>query len=96
MGDYPTVDRYFGQKEAFLSGKNYTETDWDGSDRVFELQEFNDRNFFVTFIYDPNGSGYEYTIFIGDKKIDIWIGVKNEEQKSESDELFGELIIEEL
>lgn len=96
MGDYPTLERYFGQKEAFSKAKDFTETYNEGRKKEFKLQNFNDRNFFVSFIFDPNGSGYEYTTFIGDIKIDVWIYVENEAQKAQSDTLFSKLRIEEL
>jgi len=96
MGDYPTLERYFGQKEAFSDRQNYTENYTSGYTKEFRLEKFNNRNFFVSFIADPNGSGFEYSTFIDDVKIDIWINVENRDQKTDSDELFKEIIIEEL
>ncbi len=87
MGDYPTLERYFGQKNAFNKGENYGK---------YELKKFNNRKFFVSFLFDPNGSGYEYTTFIGDTKIDIWTNVENRDQKDLSDKLFEKLVIKEI
>lgn len=95
FGDYPTLERYFGQKKAFSDGQNYIQNYKNDSAKKFKLQKFNNRNFFVSFLPDPNGSSYEYTTFIDDIKIDIWIAVEDEDQKTLSDELFKKLLIEE-
>lgn len=96
FGDYPTSERYLDQKKAFLGEQNYIQNYNNDSVKKFELQKFNNRSFFVSFLYDPNGSSYEYTTFIDDIKIDIWIAVENENQKALSDELFKKILIKEL
>ncbi|MFA7245428.1 MAG: hypothetical protein WC070_04625 [Candidatus Magasanikbacteria bacterium] len=96
MGDYPTVERYTGEKQALLAKKDYIQTYPDGQTKEFKLQQFNGQDFLVSFIFDPNGSVYEYTTFVGDTKIDIWVNVAKEDQKAQSDELFTKFIIKTL
>ena len=65
-GDYPTLERYFGQKKALRSGQSYEQ---------FTIQEFNNRNF-LTSSFRCEGdicTIEELTTFIGDTKIDIWM-----------------------
>ncbi|HAO52184.1 TPA: hypothetical protein DCQ85_01820 [Candidatus Magasanikbacteria bacterium] len=96
MGDYPTVERYTGEKQALLAKKDYTQTYPDGKTKEFKLQQFNGQSFLVSFTFDPNGSVYEYTTFVGDTKIDIWVKVAKEDQKAQSDELFTKFMIKTL
>jgi len=84
FGDYPTKERYLGQKTAFLAGEDYEN---------YKLETFNNRKYFVNFLGGAYGNTFEYTTFIGDTKIDIWIQAK-EDQKEESDTLMETFIIE--
>lgn len=86
FGDYPDLEKYFGQKEAFLKNVNYED---------YELIKFNDRNFLVS---DSECTGdicviREYTTFIDDTKIDIWITMIDESQREEADKLFSQFRI---
>ena len=95
-GDFPNTERYFGQKKALQDQRNYTQKFNNNYEKEFTLQKFNDPYFFVSFNGSPNGDIYEYSTFIDNVKIDIWIFVEDENQKSQSDALFSKLKIVEL
>lgn len=95
-GDFPTLERYFRQKQAFQSNQDYIENLEGGHTKQFELKNINNRNFFVTYNYSPNGSIYEYTTFVNDVKIDIWIYTEDESQETLSENLLKSLSIENL
>lgn len=81
FGDYPDLESYNGQKSAFDKEENYKE---------YELKKFGDRNYFVS-NSQCNGDSCvirEYTTFINDDKIDVWIAMDDETQTNEADALF--------
>jgi len=89
FGDYPDLKRYDGQKEAFLGLEDYED---------YKLRQFNDRYYFIS-SRDCHGDSCvirEYTTFIDNDKIDIWITMEDESQNEKSDELFSQLQITEV
>lgn len=81
FGDYPDLETYNGQKDAFGSGKNYEN---------YELKKFGDRNYFVS-NFECTGDSCvirEYTTFMDDTKIDIWITMEDDTQVDAADSLF--------
>lgn len=86
FGDYPDLERYNGQKNAFEVNADY---------QNYALKTFGDRKYFVS-NFACTGDGCtirEYTTFIGDKKIDIWITMENASQADASDALFKKFAI---
>lgn len=81
FGDYPDLERYNSQKNAF---KN--ETDY----KKYELKKFGDRNYFVSnFKCDGDSCVIrEYTTFIDDTKVDIWVTMADDTQAKVADSLF--------
>ena len=81
FGDFPNVERYIGQKNAFETNKEYLN---------YKLKKFNDRSYFTSnFKCDGDSCVIrEYATFIGSTKIDVWITMVNESQVIEADKLF--------
>jgi hypothetical protein len=83
VGDYPDLDRYNGQLQAYTEQKDYQD---------FHLRRFGDRYYFVS-EHPCQGDQCvirEYTTFIaGDIKVDVWIIMADESQADASDELFS-------
>jgi hypothetical protein len=81
FGDYPDLTRYNGQKNAFKTGKAYKE---------YELKKFNNRNYFVSNFKCIGARCVirEYTTFIGNTKIDMWITMADNTQINTADNLF--------
>jgi WD40 repeat protein len=87
FGDYPDLDRYRGQREALRMLTGYQD---------FELQSFNGRPFLVGDrpCYADDCVIREYTAFLGDVKLDIWIVMADESEIEGSDQLLTQLIIQ--
>jgi len=86
FGDYPDLNRYYGQREALKALQDYQD---------FMLQSFNGRHF-LTVNRPCHGDDCvirEYTTFLGDVKLDIWITMADESQTGQSDRLFAQLLI---
>ncbi len=81
FGDYPDLERYNSQKNAFNSGNNYGKS---------ELKKFGDRSYFVSNFKCSGDSCIirEYTTFVNDTKIDLWITMENDTQINAADSLF--------
>lgn len=86
FGDFPNIERYNGQKNAFEANKDYLK---------YKLKKFDDRYYFTSNFKCEGDSCVirEYTTFIGSTKIDVWITMANESQVIEADKLFGNLKI---
>jgi hypothetical protein len=89
-GDYPDLDRYHTQKEAFENMRSYDS---------YDLKRFGNRYYLTSTI--GCGGGYcnirEYTTFIDKIKIDIWILLDPSDVESQtelSDKLFKSFYIE--
>jgi hypothetical protein len=86
-GDYPDLARYQGQKAAFEQQTGY---------QHYDLQRFGDRYYFVS--NHPCVGDFcvirEYTTFLGETKVDVWIMMASTDQSLESDVLFSALRIE--
>jgi hypothetical protein len=87
FGDYPDLDRYYGQREALKALENYQD---------FVLESFNGRHFLTMNrpCYGDDCVIREYTTFLGDVKLDIWITMADESQIGQSDQLFTRLLIQ--
>lgn len=85
-GDYPNTDRYAGQKTAFANGQDYQD---------YKLKKIGDRNWFLS--TKPCTGDIcqmrEYTTFLGDTKVDVWIFMNDISEQSEADSLFTEFSI---
>jgi hypothetical protein len=81
MGDFPDVKRYDGQKYAFKKGEDYLN---------YKLTKINDHNYFTSNFKCEGDSCVirEYTTFIDDTKVDIWINMQNDSQIKLADQLF--------
>jgi hypothetical protein len=86
FGDYPDLERYNGQKNAFNSGNDYGK---------YEFKKFGDRNYFVSNFKCTGDSCVirEYTTFIDGNKIDTWITLMDDTQVNAADSLFKEFEI---
>jgi hypothetical protein len=86
FGDYPDLDRYYGQREALRTLESYQD---------FELGTFNDRFFLVANrpCYGDTCVIREYTTFLRDCKLDIWIVMADESEVGQSDQLLSQLVI---
>jgi len=86
FGDYPDITRYNEQKIAFNTEKNQKD---------YKLNKIGNRNYFVRNINCSGDSCIirEYTTFINDTKIDIWITMQAKSQETQADELIKELEI---
>ena len=85
-GDYPDLTRYFGQKDALKKLTDYHE-----SFQNYSLQKFGDAYYLVstTGCIGERCALREYTTYLNDIKVDIWIIMKDESQAGLSDELFS-------
>lgn len=86
FGDYPTNERYLGQKNAFINKEKYLE---------YELVNINDIYYFVS-NYRCMGDRCiirKYTTFVDDVKIDISISMEDNTQIVEADKLFEKFSI---
>ncbi len=87
FGDYPDLARYNGQKTAFLQKRNYGK---------YELDEINGRNWFVS-SHDCTGDTCvirEYTTFLEDTKLDVWIMMASDVEEHVADNIFTKFKIE--
>ncbi|PJC56182.1 hypothetical protein CO026_01740 [Candidatus Kaiserbacteria bacterium CG_4_9_14_0_2_um_filter_41_32] len=86
-GDYPDLARYSGQKTAFAQGKDY---------QNYKLQKFNTRNWFVSSFRCTGDSCVirEYTTFLGNTKVDVWIMMADSTEEKQADTLFVQFKIE--
>lgn len=86
-GDYPDLARYQGQKTAFQETVRYGH---------YDLRRFGDRYYFVS--NHPCVGDFcvirEYTTFLGETKVDVWIMMASADQSLEGDVLFSALWIE--
>ncbi|MFC1616394.1 hypothetical protein ACFL21_04585 [Patescibacteria group bacterium] len=88
FGDYPDLARYQEQKQAYTEGKDCED---------FKLKEFEGGPFFVS-NSDCEGDSCvirEYTTFLGDTKVDVWITMEDESQVQQADQLFEKFKITE-
>jgi len=105
FGDYPDLSRFDGQKNALQYRTNYIEKkahmlgDTAGQapySATYTYLTINGGPFLRSpYMGGPHGIGYEYTTFVGDTKIDIWIrpeGNTAETQKAR-DELISKINI---
>jgi hypothetical protein len=82
FGDYPDLERYRGQKAAFETSSNY---------QHYRLGRFGDRHYFVSH-HSCVGDRCvirEYTTFLGDTKVDVWVLMDDVSQLLQSDILFS-------
>lgn len=81
IGDYPNLERYNNQKEAFIKGDNYDK---------YKLKNINNRDYFVSNFKCIGDSCVirEYTTFINAIKVDIWITMEDMKQIEIADKLF--------
>ncbi len=83
--DFPDLERYNNQRKNLASKKDYGN---------YKLKTFNNRDYFVSTLPSCiDGCTREYTTFIDDVKIDIWISMEDETQARQADELFKKLKI---
>jgi hypothetical protein len=81
-GDYPTPERYEGEKAALSQHVDYG---------PFRLAAFGDREWLVTNHPCAGDSCAirEYTTFLGDTKVDVWVLMQDDAQADASDALFA-------
>jgi hypothetical protein len=87
FGDYPDLERYHGQREALDRLENY---------RDYALREVNGRYFLVTNrpCFGDSCLIREYTTFVRDIKIDVWLIMDSVSEVAESDQLLAQLVIQ--
>lgn len=80
FGDYPDLIRYDGQKKYFYKKEDY---------KNYIFKKIGNRNYFVSNIDSAGGGGVirEYTTFIDETKIDIWITMTDVSQADAADAL---------
>jgi hypothetical protein len=85
-GDYPDVARYIGQKDALEKLSDYHEPFQN-----YSLQKFGDTYYLVstTRCIGAACAVREYTTYLNNIKVDIWIMMKDVSQVGLSDELFS-------
>ncbi|WP_423225022.1 hypothetical protein [Candidatus Amarolinea aalborgensis] len=85
-GDYPDVARYIGQKDALGKLSDYHEPFQN-----YSLQKFGDTYYLVstTRCIGAACAIREYTTYLKDIKVDIWIMMTDMSQAGSSDELFS-------
>ena len=69
LGNYPDLKTYYGQRESFQELNDYEN---------YTLEKIGDRYYFTSPYFGRRGSytiTKEYTTFVGDIKIDIWISL---------------------
>jgi len=83
FGDYPDLERYHGQREALEEQES-----WDG----YELVRLNERAFLVRDLpcYGDSCVIREYTTFVRQIKLDLWVVMDDVSQSQDSDRLLGE------
>ena len=88
FGDYPDLERYRGQREALKTLTGFQD---------FELQSFSGRPFLVVnrSCYGDDCVIREYTTFLDDVKLGIWVVMAGELEISQSDQLLSQLVIKE-
>jgi hypothetical protein len=94
FGDYPDLTRYRAQKAAFERLTRYrNDVRRLGNDFTFRL---GDRYYFVTNHACEGDTCVirEYTTFMGEVKVDVWVLMENSGQSLQSDILFSTLRIE--
>jgi hypothetical protein len=86
FGDYPDLTRYHGQREALKRLETL---------EGYELVRFNDRTFLVSNLpcYGDSCVVREYTTFVSDIKVDVWVLLRDDSQVEPSDRLLGDLTI---
>jgi len=82
--------------EAAWTGKGLITRFRENDFTIFEYKEFNDKGYLVKTFGGPYGGYREYSTFIGDTKVDIWIDVEKNTSPEESDKFFTQFKIEEL
>ena len=87
FGDYPDLERYYGQKTALAQSGDYQD---------FKLQNFNNRKWLVSNHRCLGDSCIirEYTIFLDDTKFDVSIVMASLTEDNRADELFSRFKIE--
>jgi hypothetical protein len=85
-GDYPDLARYYGQRDALKTLSNYHEPYQN-----YSLQKFGDKYYFIstTGCVGARCAIREYTTYVNDIKVDIWITMKDGSQAGLSDVLFS-------
>jgi hypothetical protein len=88
FGDYPDLERYLGQREALLEHQDYQD---------YVLQSIAGREYLVHNLSCHGDSCLirEYTTFLGEIKLDIWIVMDDEAQNDQSDQLLTQLTLRE-
>jgi hypothetical protein len=86
FGDYPDLALYRGQREALEGSKTL---------EGYTLCRFNDRAFLASNLvcYGDRCVIREYTTFVSDIKIDVWVLLSDESQVRPSDRLLSDLTI---
>jgi len=98
LGNFPDLKTYYGQRESFQELSDYEN---------YKLEKIGDRYYFTSPYFGRRGSytkTKEYTTFVGDIKIDIWISLTSymeyqpEEvlqlRSAQSDQLFRSFYID--
>ena len=90
-GDSPDAARYIGQKDALKKLSDYHEPFQN-----YSLQKFGDTYYLVatTRCIGAACAIREYTTYLNDIKIDVWIMMTDASQAGLSDELFSSFEIE--
>jgi TolB protein len=85
FGDYPDLDRFAELKSAFEVRVSYQD---------YALKRFGGRDFFVKNVpcYGDDCVIREYTTFLGDVMVAIWIVLEDESQGDLSDQIFNQLV----
>lgn len=88
----PTVELYDAQKKILTEKNSTTQTEMiDINGENYELLTFNQRNYLVRFYRFGDGSMVrEYTAFIGDTKIDIWVTLVRDITTETADDIDSE------
>ena len=86
FGDYPDTERYSGQQNAFTQLENYGQ---------YSIEKIGNHDFFTS-NHDCQRDTCvirEYTTFLEDIKIDIWVIMNDNSQTSQSDEIIKNIVI---
>jgi hypothetical protein len=85
--DYPDLERYHGQREALKTLTGFQD---------FELQSLSGRPFLTVNrpCYGDDCVIREYTTFLSDVKLDVWVVMVDESEVEQSDQLLTRLIIQ--
>lgn len=87
FGDYPDLERYYEQKMALMQSRDY---------QNFKLQNLDNRNWLVS-SHECVGDSCvirEYTTFLDEMKLDVWIIMASPKEENQADELFSQFMIE--